>query len=129
MKQTSEKEVRAVLQLDGQARFDHFVKTVAAWEAAWGLWKEGWALMANSDETRVFPLWPAREYAELFRTGDWIDHEVEEIPLERLLGELLPKLADRGILAGVFPTPAGKGVTCNADELAARLRKELENYE
>ncbi|WP_437904196.1 DUF2750 domain-containing protein [Sorangium sp. So ce327] len=129
MKRTTEKEIRSVLALDGPARFRHFVKTVVAWEAAWGLWKDGWSLMENDEGIPVFPLWPAREYAELCRAGDWVDYEVEEIPLERLLGELLPKLAERGMLAGVFPTPAGKGVTSSAEELAGLLRKELENYE
>jgi hypothetical protein len=129
MKRTSEKEIRAVLKLDGPARFRHFVKTVVAWEAAWGLWKDGWPLMGTNDETPVFPLWPAREYAELHRTGDWADYEVEEISLERILGELLPMLAERGVLTGVFPTAAGKSVTVSAEELAASLRKELEHYE
>jgi hypothetical protein len=128
MKRTTEKEMQAVLILDGDARFRHFVKTVVAWEVAWSLWKDGWVLMANNDGTPVFPLWPAREYAELFRTGDWIDHEVEPITLESLLGELVPKLGERGVLVGVFPTPAGKGVTSSAEELASWLRKELENY-
>ncbi|MGK4000053.1 DUF2750 domain-containing protein [Sorangium sp. So ce1024] len=129
MKRTTEKEIRAVLSLDGPSRFRHFVKTVVAWEAAWGLWKDGWSLMANDEGVSVFPLWPAREYADLCRTDVWADHEVKEISLESLLGELLPKLKERGVLAGVFPIPAGKGVTLSAEELAVSLRKELENYE
>ncbi|AUX48454.1 hypothetical protein SOCE26_099880 [Sorangium cellulosum] len=129
MKKTTEKEIQAVLVLDGPARYRHFVKTVVAWETAWGLWKDGWVLMANDEGVPVFPLWPAREYAELHRTGDWANHEAEEVSLDRLLGELLPMLAARGMLAGVFPTPAGQGVTLSAEELTDSLRKELMNYE
>jgi hypothetical protein len=129
MRRTTEKEIRGVLRLDAAARFNHFVKRVVDSQAAWGLWKDGWALMANNDGIKVFPLWPAREYAELHRTGEWVAYEAEEIPLASLLGELLPKLAERGVLAGVFPTPEGKGVTPSAEDLAASLRKELESYE
>jgi hypothetical protein len=129
MRHTSEREIQAVLGLDGPKRFSHFLKRVADEEVAWGLWHDGWALMANSDDSQVFPLWPAREYAELHRVGEWVAYEARGIPLADLLDQLLPKLAEAGVLAGVFPTPKGKGVTPMPEELAAALRKELEHYE
>lgn len=128
MRRISEKEIQAVLRLDGPARFNHFVKGVVDSEVAWGLWKDGWALMKNDDGTQVFPLWPAREYAQLHRTGNWSEYEAREIPLADLLDELVSKLMQAGVLPGVFPTPQGKGVTPTPNELAASLRKELENY-
>lgn len=129
MRMTSQKEIEAVLKLDGPTRFKHFVKRVADEEKAWGLWKDGWALMALAGEERVFPLWPAREYAEKCRGEDWSEYEAEEIPLAALLDELLPKLKERGIRPGVFPTPGGKGVTPTTDELIQALRQEMERYE
>jgi hypothetical protein len=127
MRHTTKKEIEAVLRLDGPARFDHFVKRVVDSELAWGLWKNGWALMAKDDGTQVFPLWPAREYAELFRTGEWAQYDAEEIPLTDLMDELLPKLEQRGVLPGVFPTPGDKGVTPTAKELRNSLEEESEN--
>jgi hypothetical protein len=125
----SEKEIEAVLRLDGPARFSHFVKQVVDFEEAWGLWKDGWALMTNNDGTSVFPLWPAREYAQLNCTGDWSEYEPRAIPLVELLDGLLPDLVTQGILPGVFPTPTGKGVTPSVAELDRTLReKESENY-
>ena len=128
MRRTTGKEIQSVLRLDGPARFNHFIKRVVDPEAAWGLWKEGWALMMNDDGTQVFPLWPAREYAELHSTGNWAEYEAREISLADLLDELVPKLAQGGMLPGVFPTPRGKGITPTPEEFAAALRKELENY-
>ena len=49
MRKTSPKEVEAVLRLDGPARYQHFLKRVVDTEAAWGLWKDGWALMADEN--------------------------------------------------------------------------------
>ncbi len=129
MRRASQKEIEAVLRLDGPARFAHFVKRVADSEAAWGLWKEGWVLLATADGTPVFPLWPGREYAELFVTGEWAEHQPSEVALADLLEDLLPKLVRERILPGVFPTPAGSGVTPTADELSRALRAELEKYE
>ena len=129
MRPTTETEIRAVLALDGPTRAGHLIKRVADSAVAWSLWEEsGWALMANDDGTQVFPLWPSREYAELLRTGDWLRLEARAVPLEELLHELLPKLALRGILIGIFPTPTGKGVTMTRAELSALLGEELERY-
>jgi len=128
MRPTSEKEIAAVVRLDGPSRLRHFVKRVADSEAAWSLWNDGWALMENNDGTPVFPLWPAPEYAELLRSGDWAQYEVRKIPLSDLLDELLPNLKLRGVLPGVFPTLQGKGVTPTPEELASHIREELEKY-
>jgi hypothetical protein len=129
MRRTSEKEVQGVLRLDGAARFTHFVKRVADSEVAWGLWKDGWALMEDGKGNKVFPLWPAREYAVLCCEGDWSEYEAREMALTDLLDELVPRLAEGGVLPGVFPTPKGKGVTVAPEELAAAIRKERQNYE
>jgi hypothetical protein len=128
MRQTTQKEIEAVLKLDGPARAKHFVKRVLDAEAAWSLWKNGWPLLATSDETPVLPLWPAREYAELHRNGDLAEYELDEIHLEDLLDNVLPMLAEQGVLVGIFPTPAGKSVPIKADELAEWLRKLDEEY-
>jgi hypothetical protein len=120
--------MQAILGLDGPSRFQHFIKRVADDQIAWGLWQDGWALMADDNGTQVFPLWPAREYADLYRTGEWAAYEAREISLDDLLDDLLPRFAVQGVLPGVFPTPAGKGVTPTPEELAGALRTELENY-
>jgi hypothetical protein len=129
VRRTGQKEIEAVLRLEGPERFAHFVKRVVDDEVAWGLWKDGWALMANPDRTELFPLWPAREYAELCRIADWASYEPKEIALQDLISELATKLKERGVQPGIFPTPGGKGVTPTVDHLCAALAREMENYE
>src|SRR5687768_9383241 len=105
MRRVTQKQMEAVLRLDGPARFQHFIKFVADTETVWGLWRDGWALLGDNAGREYFPLWPAREYAEAYRGTDWADHEASEIELDDLLDELLPKLraANKGV--AVFPTP------------------------
>jgi hypothetical protein len=129
MRRTTPEEMEAVLRLDGPSRYAHFVKRVVDEEVAWVLWHDGWALMADTDGQSVFPLWPAREYAQMFAVGKWECFSVEEIPLADLLDELLPKLADRKMAPGVFPTPTGKGVVPTAEELISAMRAEMLKYE
>ncbi len=128
MKRTTEKEIEAVLRLDGPARFSHFIKRVVDSEMAWGLWRDGWALMASDDGRQVFPIWPAREYAALCKVDSWSDYETEEIRLQDLVNELLPRLRSHDVIPGVFPTPGGKGVMPTVEELISALKEEGEKY-
>lgn len=129
MRKTRPHEIDAVLKLDGPARFAHFVKRVVDEERAWGLWSSGWGLMANDDGAQVFPFWPASEYAERCRIGDWAGYEVKEISLDDLQNDVLPRMQMQGVLAGVFPTPGGKGVVVPTKELIAALAEEERRYE
>jgi hypothetical protein len=126
MRQTKREEMEAILRLNGPKRYEHFVKRVVDEEASWGLWHDGWALMADGEGRQIFPLWPAREYAQLCAVGDWERYVAEEVPLADLVDELLPKMAEREVMPGVFPTPTGKGITPTTSELVQALRTEME---
>ena len=128
MRTTGKKEIESVLRLDGPTRFAHFVKRVVDDQRAWGLWKDGWALM-EEERGKVFPLWPAREDAEALRFGEWSDYEPSEITLDDLLCDLIPKLEKRGVYPGVFPTPSGKGVVVTCTELSGALLEEMKRYQ
>lgn len=124
----SQKQLEAVVALPGPERHRHFVKKVADSQEVWGLFQNGWALAAADDGTTVFPLWPAREYAELCAAREWTGFAPRAIGLDELMSELLPKLKHDGVLPGIFFTPANRGVTPSVDELKAALDAELQNY-
>jgi hypothetical protein len=109
MRQVTQKEMEAVLQLDGPSRVERFVKVVADTETAWGLWDDGWALMEDDRGRRSFPLWPALEYAQACSTGQWSTYEPREIALAEMLEELLPKLEASGCSLPSSPRRVGRG--------------------
>lgn len=122
------KQMEAVLALPGGKRFEHFIKVVADWREVWGLYQDGWALAAADDGTIVFPLWPAKEYAQICAVNEWNGYEPRSICLSDFTGVLLPKLKQDGVLPGVFFTPTSRGVTPSVDELSLALEAELQNY-
>ncbi|MCP4699451.1 MAG: DUF2750 domain-containing protein [Gammaproteobacteria bacterium] len=124
----NQKQIEAVTALAGQKRYEHFVKVVADWEEIWGLYQDGWALAATDDGQQVFPLWPAKEYAQLCANNEWAGYEPESFSLEDFMGKLLPDLKDDGVLPGIFYTPSDNGVIPTVDQLLADLNEELENY-
>src|SRR5277367_997774 len=103
----SQQQIAAVLALPGPVRYSHFIKRSADARRVWGLFSGGWALAATADETPVFPVWPAREYAALCATGDWSEYEPRDIGLDDFFAWLLPKLREDGTLLGVFYSTTG----------------------
>lgn len=122
------KQMEAVLALPSIERFEHFIKVIADWQEVWGLYQDGWALAAADDGTTVFPLWPAREYAQVCAENEWKGHEPRSISLNDFTDVLLPKLKIDGVLPGIFFTPASKGLTPSVDELRTALEAELQKY-
>lgn len=120
--------MEAVLALPGNKRYEHFIKIVADWQELWGLYQDGWALAASDEGTTVFPLWPAKEYAQVCAENEWAGYGPRSISLNDFLNTLLPKLKLDGVLPGVFFTPASKGLTPSVDELKAALEAELQKY-
>lgn len=123
----NQRQIEAVLKLDGQKRYEHFIKTIADTEEVFGLDKDGWAL-ASDGEYPVFPVWSAKEYAELCANGAWDGYEAVSFSLDEFMEELLPNLKGDGVLLGVFYTPEDKGVTPDIDKVLADLKTELEKY-
>ncbi len=123
------KEIEAVVALDGPARYEHFIKQVADRNVAWGLWNDGWAMGADDEGTPTFALWPAREYAELCAKDEWDGFEAEEIPLDDLIDDLLPKLAADGVQPSISRTPSGDSVMPPIGQLIDDLRTEKARYE
>jgi Protein of unknown function (DUF2750) len=124
----NQKQMEAVLALSGVKRFEHFIKVIADWQEVWGLYQDGWALAAADDGTTVFPLWPAKEYAQVCAANEWKGYEPRSISLSDFMDVLLPKLASDGVLPGVFFTPSSKGVTPSVEEVKSALEAELQNY-
>lgn len=122
----TQKQMDALLAAPPAQRYEFFVHKVVDWEEAWGLYDDGWAMLVDDDGTKYFPLWPAKEYAEVCAKDDWARYEPEAIPLADLLNELLPQLHGDSVSIAVFVTPGGKGVTVTAEHLRDELAVQSE---
>jgi len=125
----SEKEIEAVLLLDGSARYQHFIKKVADTQETWGLWEsDGWASMGDTTDQVLIPLWPHSSYAVLCATGSWNGYTPKAVSLDDLLEKWLVGMKrDKGRLA-VFPTPSGRGLSVDPEQCEQDLRDELALY-
>jgi hypothetical protein len=123
----SPEERRKVLSFAPRERYGLFLQLTADWEEAWGLHSaDGWVLSSGEDGRDVFPLWPHPAFAEACARGSWEGTSPEAVPLDELLDDLLPLLAEDGIRVAIFPSPEGEGVLVTPEELRRDLKAELE---
>ncbi|KFE66212.1 DUF2750 domain-containing protein [Hyalangium minutum] len=117
----SDARLQAVLELPPERRHAWFLQRVRESGEVWGLYAEGWALAFDDEGRDVLPLWPTPAAARLCATNLWEGFEPRSIPLQQLVDELLPDLAEEGIPVGVFFTPKGQGWPVTAAELREQL--------
>jgi len=124
----SEEEITNVVSLSAEKRYEYFIHHVVDEESLWALWKDGWAIMGDSDGNEVFPIWPHQDFAALCANGAWDNYTPKVIELGVWMEKWLPGLQRDQRLVAVFPTPDNQGI--ERPPLAHRedLATELENY-
>jgi hypothetical protein len=118
-------QLRDVVRLPAQQRYEYFVRLAARTREVWGLYRNGWALATRDDGTLVFALWPEREFAQLCAEFEWEGYQPQAFGLDELLEELLPQLQQDGLVPGVFRTPGSNGTMPTPGLLRVDLQDEL----
>ncbi len=126
----SQKQLEAVIALPAPKRYSHFIKLVADNEQVWGLYCNGWALAATDEGNQaVFPVWPAREYAELCQASTWSECAPKSIDIYEFIDTVIPELREDGIKIYIFYLPNNCGVIPEYQQLLEDLNSELARYE
>ena len=124
------KEFAAILELPAAKRYAHTVAQSADWGALWGLRNsDGWVTSADENGRPAVALWPHKQYAEVCSSGAWAGTAPAEVEIHQVVEELLPRLARDGTQVAIFPTPLGKVVYVDPNQLEADLRNELRRIE
>ena len=82
------KQLQSVTELAGADRYAYFIAKVADFEVAFGLYDDGWAMMADNDGNQCFPIWPQHEFAEQLALEDWSNYSPKMITLSNLIKKM-----------------------------------------
>ncbi len=121
----NEKHIESALALTAKERYSYFVKNIVDWQEVWSLYHKGYALTMTQQHIRVFPLWPAKEFAYIRAVDEWESYKPRSFTLEELYEDLLPKLKSDHILLGIFDAPNDPSVVVSIDQLIFDLQAEL----
>lgn len=105
MKKVHDLEVQAFSRQSNSQRYNYFVEKVFEWQECWGLGDdEGW-VVAEIDNSVVFPLWPAEPFAKKCQVDNWQNTETKKVSFAELITEILPSLVNDDIHVAVFMVP------------------------
>lgn len=115
--------ISEVLNMSVEKRYAYLLKEVSLAQQVWILADEHGCLMLNSEDEDCVPVWPAREFAQYWATGDWAECVPKAIPLKDWLSRWTNGLEGDEVNVAVFPNPDEDGLILTPDEFDADLRK------
>ncbi len=121
------KQIESIIKLPADKRYQHFIKRVVDQEELWGIYDSDW-ITIKKDDGELFPVWPNKEYAQVFLQKNFPSAFVKPIDLYEFIDTFLPELGERNIAVSVFPTPDNEGHIACYEKVIDDLNTELEKY-
>jgi hypothetical protein len=125
----NKQKINNVFALDSTERYGYLIRKVADFETIYLIAdNEDKFVMIGSDGINVLPVWPEKEFAELFLTDDWKDYKVVEYSVNEFMDLLDDLEKDKIELAG-FPNQELHTVHVSAIDMKNHLLYEISQYE
>ena len=123
------KEIENILKLNPFDHYQYFIRKIADWEIAYTLiFPDGDYAISIINDKKIFPIWCAKEFAELTKNDGWENCEVLELTFDDFEETLFDYIDENHLLINVFPTDK-TGFVVSLEEFARDLKDELEQYQ
>ncbi|WP_242133008.1 DUF2750 domain-containing protein [Aestuariivivens marinum] len=125
----NQQKINNIFALDSKERYGYLLRKVADFETIYLIAdNEDQCVMIGSNDISVLPVWPEKEFAELFLTDTWKDYKVIEYDIYDFLDWLDELEKEKAELAG-FPNSEFNTVHVSAIDMKNHLIYELNQYE
>jgi hypothetical protein len=125
----NQQKIKNVFALDSAERYGYLIRKVADFETIYLIAdNDDMFVMIGSDGNNVIPVWPEKEFAELFLTDDWKEYKVVEYSVNEFMDLLDDLEKDKIELAG-FPNQDLNTVHISAIDMKNHLLYEISQYE
>ena len=125
----NQQKINNIFALDSKERYGYLLRKVADFETIYLISdNEDKYVMIGSDGVSVLPVWPEKEFAELFLTDNWKSYKVVEYNIHDFVDWLADLEKEKVDLAG-FPNSEFNTVHVTAVDLKNHLLFELSQYE
>ena len=118
-----EQVIKNIEQYGVEKRFNYLISEVKKQQEIWILTDEHGCVMLNTEEDDCIPVWPNKEFAQSWATGDWQDCKAEGITLKRWFSHWIPGLIDDELSIVSFPNHNEEGLILFPDEFEQALKK------
>ena len=116
--------INEILKFDAEQRLKYLLKQITNNKQVWLLTDEHGSVMLTTDEEDCIPVWPNKEFAEQWATGEWQGFEAKAIALDDWYKKWTRGLETDQLSVVVFPLPEDEGVVLYPDELDFELKQQ-----
>lgn len=125
----NQQKINNILALSSKERYGYLLRKVTDFETIYLITdNEDKYVLIGSNNSRVIPVWPEKEFAELFLTDDWGSYKVVEYGIHDFIEWLNDLEKEKIDLAG-FPNINFNTVHVSAMDMRNHLLFELSQYE
>ena len=122
-------KIKNIFNLSAEDRYGYLVKRAADFEELWLIQEnDSYVTLVDDDGNISIPVWPEKEFAELFLKDDWKSFVVERLEVYDFI-EWLDQLNEDNIKIAAFPKEDMKGIVVTANDMKNHLLFELQQYE
>lgn len=127
----TDKEVSALLAQSTEMRYKYSIKRIADADCLWTIISsDGIYCLIAGNWCQMFPIWPFKEYAEIYLGGKAVGFDVVSIDLNKFENEVIDIICDNNFPLAVFPvSDEDTGKIVDLDTFVKDLSVELENYQ
>ncbi|WIH29086.1 DUF2750 domain-containing protein [Photobacterium damselae] len=118
-------KIAEIQAFDAEKRYKYLVKEVVANREIWILIDEHGCVMLNTEDEDCVPVWPNKEFAEAWATGDWAECKAESISLNKWHSRWTHGLEDDELAVVIFPNQDEDGLVVSPDELDFELKQQV----
>lgn len=117
-------EIEQIQSSNEEQRFHYFMKEVVEHRKIWILIDEHGSVMLNTEEEDCVPVWPHKEFAESWATGEWEQCQAEAISLNKWHSRWTVGLEEDDLSVVVFPNQQEKGEVLSPEMFDFELTKQ-----
>ncbi|OLQ70785.1 hypothetical protein BIT28_15320 [Photobacterium proteolyticum] len=121
-------QITAIQAYDAEKRYKYLVKEVVSNRQIWILTDEHGCVMLNTDDEDCVPVWPNKEFAESWATGEWEYCKAEAISLNKWHSRWTHGLEDDELAVVIFPNQDEDGLVVYPDELDYELKQQARKH-
>ncbi|HIF9081603.1 TPA: DUF2750 domain-containing protein [Photobacterium damselae] len=118
-------KIAEIQAFDAEKRYKYLVKEVVTNREIWILVDEHGCVMLNTEDEDCVPVWPNKEFAEAWATGDWAECKAESISLNKWHSRWTHGLEDDELAVVIFPNQDEDGLVVFPDELDFELKQQV----
>ena len=124
----SSEKLDEIIGLGAKKRLVYLFETVQQYKQVWILNDDDGCVMLTNEDDDCVPVWPTREHAQAWATGEWEGCAAKAIPINDWLTRWTPGLEEDDLLVAVFPTEDDDGTILFPDEFDSQLKASKKRY-